>query len=797
MVKNYFKVAIRSLMRNKVYTSINIIGLAVGIATCVLIGLFVKNEVSFDDNVLNSKQIYRLNEYVHYDGTAPSLSAAVGPPIAPFLQASHNEISNYSRVFPAVPFIYPSITLEYNGKKIKTDQIACTDTSFADFFNVKFISGNKANFIKTQNSITLTKSLAHKLFGNESALNKTIVLHKSDTSATYFVVGSIIADMPQNSHMQIEGLLPIPDEFLKGYLGDNYGILLGPTYVKIADNKNIAALEQKLTKSIHIKNTGIDIRLQPLSQIHAQSVDINYDYYNYNKIDGKYINIFIIIALAVFLIGCVNFINLTIAIAGYRGKEIAIKKIIGAKRTQIVLQVLTETLVSVLMALFIAVGLIAAFLPALNKLVNRELTMNTLYQHNNLLLFAAILVFTTLLAGAYPAILISSAKINKALKSKVLFGSSKSSLRNVLVTGQLVIAVVFMISLIVITQQLKYLQQKDLGFAYTQIIKIPLDTKAAEKLTVVRSDLAKINGVVDVTNGYMELGGNGGLYGIDYKAPNGEAKHISVNMENAAPNYIDFFKMKLIAGETFNKNPSNQYLINETLAKQIGYANPVGKQINLSGGFDPGVIVGVVKDFNYSNLHSKIEPLIISSVDMPVWQTQLYIKVLPANISGTLKVIEQTMKRVTDDDQFSYEFMDEHFKQVYQSDQQVSTMIAIIGGLALFISSLGLLSLAAFVALRRKKEIGVRKVLGASVINITATLSKEFVNIVLIAFIIASAIGWYTMNMWLENFSYRIAIQWWMFVFAGILSLTIVLITISFQTIRAALANPVNSLKNE
>ncbi|MFI5158153.1 MAG: FtsX-like permease family protein [Sphingobacteriales bacterium] len=781
-------------MYNKSYALINIFGLAVGIAACILIGLFVKNETGFDKNVLNASNVYRLNEYVHYDGTTPQLSAAIGPPIAPFLQADHSQIISYARVFPASPFIYPSITLEYNGRKLKTDKLACTDTSFAKMFNVNIIDGNKNAFIATQNSIALTETLAHKIFANEPALNKTLILRSSDSTTANFIVSNVIADMPKNSHLQIDGLLQIPKDYQ--YL-NNYGIELGPTYVRLANNRHLPELEKTFTQSIHLKNKWIDMRLQPLANIHSGSVNINNDFFNYKKIDGKYINIFLIIAIAIFLVGCINFINLTIAIAGYRGKEIAIKKIIGAMRIQIILQVLTETFISVLAALLIAVVLTILFLPLLNQLLMRELSIDILFQNHIVILFGIIALCTTLLAGLYPSWLISSAKVSQALKTKVLFGNSKTSLRNILVTGQFAIAVVFMISLLIVVQQLKFMQQKDLGFAYSQVIKIPMDVKLAEKLPIVKFEFAKIKGVIDVSNGFTELGGNGGLFGIDYIAPDGSSKHISVNMENAAPNYISFFGMKLLAGHTFSKNPSNEYLINQTFANQLGYVNAVGKQINLSGGFKPGVIVGVVKDFNYSSLHTKIEPLIICSVNFPIWQSQLYVKVLPGDISATLQAMEKTIKRIGGDGAFTYEFMDEHFKQVYQSENQVATMIAIIGGLAIFISCLGLLSLAAFVALRRRKEIGVRKVLGASVITITATLSKEFVNIAIIAFAIASPIAWFAMYKWLQNFAYRITIQWWVFVLALTIGLIIVIVTISIQTIKAAIANPINSLRSE
>ena len=482
MLRNYFTVALRNLLRNKNYSIVNIAGLGIGIAACILIGLFVYNETSFDNNIPDKKNVYRLNEFVHYDGTAPQLSAAIGPPIAPFLKENHPEIEQYARVFPATPYIYPAITFEYNGKKITTSHMACADSSFANMFGIKIIEGNKNNFILNQNSIVLTQNMANKIFGNESALNKTIAMHTNDTTINV-AVSNVIADLPKTSHLQVEGLLPIPTHF--GYnFETNYGVLLGPTYLRLKPGINIKDLEVKLTKTIHAKNTGIDIRLQPIEQVHAQSTDINYDFFNYNKIDGKYITIFIAIALAIFIIACINFINLTIAIASYRGKEIAVKKIIGAKRFHIILQVLSETFLSVFLAIIFSILLAAAFLPYLNNILNRELETNTLYQSNLIGVYMITLLVTTFLAGAYPAWLISSSKANDVLKNKILFSGSRTTLRNIMVTGQFTVAVIFIISPIVFLKQLHFLQNKDLGYSYNQVIQVPMDPPS-RKITFI------------------------------------------------------------------------------------------------------------------------------------------------------------------------------------------------------------------------------------------------------------------------------------------------------------------------
>ena len=620
MFKTYFASAFRNIARNRNFSIVNILGLGVAITSCLLIGLFVYNEISFDNKIPDIKNKYRLNEYIHYDGTTPQVSAAIGPPIASFLKDNHSEIQNFTRVFPATPNIYPSLTLAYNGKKFNTDKIACTDTSFDEMFGIKIIEGEKQNFLRNKNSIVLTQSLANKIFGKTSAINKMVALHSTDSTATFFAVSNVIEDMPKTSHLQVDGLLPVP-EHIADNLENNYGVLLGPTYLQLQPAANINDLQSKLTNTIHDKNKFIDMRLQPLVDVHSKSSDIMYDFYNYNKIDGKYLNIFLILAFAIFLVACINFINLSTAVAAYRGKEIAMKKIAGANRFQIILQVMMETFLAVLISVLLSVLLASIFLPYLNHILNRDLDVNLLYEPKIIGFYVVILLGTTFLAGLYPAWLISSAKINEVLKSKVLVGRSRSLLRNVLVTGQFGIAIVFIISLIVIVRQLNFLHNKDLGFNYSQVIKLPLDAQSAAKLPVLHSELLKIKGVEEVTYGYLNLGDGGGLMGIDYKAPGGQQQHISVNFENAGAEYVDFFGMKLIDGNGFKKdNNGTEYLVNETLAKQIGYTNPVGKEINLSGGWPPGVIAGVVKDFNYSSLHSKIEPLIIGNINVPFFQ---------------------------------------------------------------------------------------------------------------------------------------------------------------------------------
>jgi putative ABC transport system permease protein len=664
-------------------------------------------------------------------------------------------------------------------------------------FGADIVEGRGNDFIRDRHSIALTQTLARRLFGNTPATGKIITLRVDDTTAYPTVVSNVFKDFPATSHLRVDGVMPIPADFLKSFLGDNYGILLGPTYLRLRPNPDIAALDSALTKTVHTKNSGIDLRLQPLSEIHTRSTDLNYDPYNADKIDGKYIRIFIIVALSIFIIACFNFINLTIAIAAWRGKEIAVKKIMGAGRNRIMTQVLTETFLAAIIALLVAILLAYILLPALNGLLGRHLDAAILCRPAALVTYAAILLATTLFAGGYPALLISSSRIGQALKSNVLFHGSRTTLRNVLVTGQFTIAVVFIVSLIVFLKQLHFLQNKDLGYSYDQIVSIPLNSKAQLKIDGIRSELAKINGVNATAFGWTELGSGGALMGVDYTTAKGEQTRMSVNFENASSNYLRFFQMKVIRGSDFSKDPQNEYIINETLARQLGFANPIGRSINMAG-MSNGHIVGVVKDYNYSSLRSRIEPLLIGSFPEGAgWKDNLYLKVSTANISATLKEAGAAMASVTGEGTPEWRFLDEHFRELYRSERQASTIIGIIGALAIGIACLGLLGLAAFVIVHRAKEISIRKVLGASVTGLAMQLSASFLKWVAVAFVIATPITWWLTNSWLQNFAYRISVSGWMFVAAAVVAVGTALLTVGVLAIKAAMANPVNNLRSE
>lgn len=798
MLANYLRPAWRHLKSHRNFTLINTVGLAIGISACILISLAVSYERSFDANIPDKANLYRVNEYAHYPGNPPYMAGNIGAPIAPYLAADHPEIERYARVIPS-SWVYPSTTLQNAGNSLKTTQLVCTDTAFAGLFGLRYLEGDKADYVRTINTIVLTQSLARRLFGNETALHKTLILKADDTTRYSVAVTGVVEDFPATSHFQAEAMMPIPKTWDTGWAGKNWGMFPAAVYARIRPGVDPKKLEAQLTTTVHKGNNGIDIRLQPAADIHTGSIDINFDQFNYQKVDGKYIRVFVIVGLAIFLIACCNFVNLTIALAAWRGKEVAVKKIMGARRLQLVIQVLTEAFLSTAIAIVLSIGLVALFLPSLNHLLGRELQLDSLEEWPIIGVYVAILTVATLFAGLYPALLISSAKAQEALRTKVLIGGSRTSLRNILVTGQFAIAIVFIVSLIVFTRQLDYMQNKNLGYSYEQVYKVRLDGRDMEKAKIFRNELARIPGVSDVASGLVELGGNGGTFGVDYIGTDGEKKHEVFNYENGTPNYIKFFGMQLVAGRGFTSDkPYMQYIINETLAKHLGFADPIGKPIHLTS-FDPGYIVGVVKDFNFSSLHKKIEPLLIGSNEfIPTWQRELYIKVSTAHLQHTLNAINATLQSLSvEDSKLTGQFLDNHFRQIYSADQQARTLIAVIGTLAIFIATLGLFGLAAFIMAKRTKEISIRKVLGASVGNLVGNLGKSFLLLVGIAFLVATPITWIVTDSWLQSFAYRIDVQWWMFALAGVIAAGIALLIVGFLAVRAARANPITALRSE
>ena len=799
MIRNYFKIAWRNLWKNKVYSIINIAGLATGMAACIVILLFVFYENSFDR--FHSKNIYRLNEVQKFPGMVASQKVALSMfPMGPTLQREFPEILNFTRIRWD-----EKVQMTYRNNKIYLPQILTVDTSFLHIFDFQILRGDRRTALDKPNSVVLTESSARKLFGSQDPMGQIVTNYGNDT--TSFTVTGIAADVPENSQLQFDALFSF-NTFFKPWMEKNWGGNWLNTYLELAPHTNAPALEKKFPAYLkeHMADGDgwkyYELFLLPLRDVHANAADIGLDYINYLKFDRNYTRIFLAIALIVLLIACINFMNLSTARSAERAREVGIRKSIGALRFQLGVQFLSETILLSLIALILAAGLVALTLPFVNSLSGRHLQV-VLFQ--NRWIIAAIIVGTMLLgllSGLYPATYLSSFQPVRVLKGLPQIGKEKGLLRNFLVVGQFTSAIFLIIATIFVYRQLTFMQDKDPGFVRDQVVTIPLDNVTSRKYDLLKKELTANTLVTGVTGAQDQLGSHLDQSGIEFKG-DGPLRNLTSTRLIVDPDYLRLYHIPVVYGSDFSQGKTGEgreYIVNEALAHELlkdEKDRPMSWLIGKHFGFDSaGYIVGIAKDFNFNSLHNKIETMFMFH------QTQWGLSTVSVKIDGVkasdaLAFIGRTWKSLYPEHPFEYQFLDDHFKEVYRADQQVTTMVTALAVLAIFISCLGLFGLASYSAEKRIKEIGIRKVMGASIRNIVGLLSRHFVRLVLFANIVAWPLAWYAIHRWLEDYAYRIPMSWWVFVLAGILAMVIALVTVSVLAFRAAIANPVESLRAE
>jgi putative ABC transport system permease protein len=798
MFKNYFKTAWRNLRKNKIYSFINITGLAIGMAACILILLFVFYERSFDS--FHKKNIYRLNEVQKFEGMVASQKVALSMyPMAPTLKEDFPEIKNFTRITRA-----EKIPLNYGDKKFYIDHTCFVDSTFLDLFDFSLAKGDRRTVLQNKNSIVLTQTTAQKIFGKEDPIGKTLASYDHDT--TVVVVTGILNDVPVNSQIQFDALVPFSTIAQPDWM-NNWGGNWLNTYLELAPNTSMASLEKKFPAYLKKHMSGdnwknYELFLLPLRDVHAGATDIGLDRFNYQQFDKTYTNIFFIIALTVLLIACVNFMNLSTARSAERAREVGVRKSIGAVRWQLSLQFIGESIMLAFIAILIAILLVYIFLPAVNQLSQRHLQFPVLTNWKVLLSLLAGTIIVGTLSGLYPAAYLSSFMPVKVLKGSAQTGKNKGVLRNILVVTQFSCAIFLIITTVFALRQLSYMRNRPTGFNREQIVTIPFDRGGSRKFDVLKKDLLQNTLVSSVTASQDILGSHLDQSGIQFKG-DGPLRELTSTRLIVDHDYLTTFKIQLIAGRNFSPEKTadgREYIINESLAKELLKDNPRGNLSSLLGkqfGFDSlGQIIGIARDFNFNSLHNKIETMFMFS------QTDWGFSNMSVKINGNkpkeaLAFIQSVWQKNCPDVPFEYQFLDEHFEELYRADSQISTIVGSLAILAIIISCLGLFGLASYSAERRIKEVGIRKVLGASLDNIVLMLSRDFLKYVLIAVIIAWPLSWIAINRWLQDYAYRVNISWWVFVMAGILAMLIALITVSFQAIRAAVANPVNSLRSE
>lgn len=803
MIKNYFKTAWRNMRKNKIFSAINIIGLAIGIAACIMIMLFVSYERNFD--AMHTRNIYRLDEVQKFEGmVAPQNVALSMFPMGPTLKNEFPEVRNFTRVREN-----QKVNVNYEGKKIYLPAICLVDSTFLDIFDFKLIRGDRATALQQPNSVIVTEETAKKLFGSGDPLGKMIQRYSNDT--INLVITGVLENVPANSHMQFDALISFSTIFRPQML-ENWGGNWLVTYLELAPNTDIAAMEKKfpaylkrhMTRSDNWKN--YELFLQPLKEIHSGSTNITHDYVNFQKFDKRYTYIFSIIAIIILAIACINFMNLSTARSAERAREVGIRKSIGAGRRQLAFQFIGESVLLSFIALILAVLLVKLFLPYVNNLSQRELEL-PLFSNIPLLIYILVgAILVGLISGIYPALFLSSFQPVKVLKGVIAVGKNKGGLRNVLVVGQFTGAIFLIIATVFAVRQLRFMQSKDPGFNKEQVMILPLDNRSNRQFATLKKELLNNTLIAGVTGAQQRLGNNLHQTGVVFHGE-GPARSLTSSQVIVDPDYLEVYKIPVIAGRDFTNDyaadNAKTYIINESLAKELlkddpkaSYSSLIGRNFGFGGMDSTGQIVGVAKDFNFNSLHHKIETLCI--FNQSDWGFgEMAIRINGQKARETVAFVESAWKKLLPETPFEYEFLDEHFAEMYKADSQVSKVVAVLAALAIIISCLGLFGLASYSAEKRVKEIGIRKVLGASVQNITAMLSKDFIRLVIIANLIAWPIAWFSVNRWLQDFAYRVPVSWWVFVLAAITAVLIALFTISFQAIKAAMVNPVKNLRTE
>ena len=799
MFRNYFMITWRTLTRHKLYSAINIIGLATGMAACVVILLFVFYEKSFDS--MHHKNVYRLNELQKFPGMAAAQKLAVTMfPMGPTLKDEFPEVLNYSRVQ-----LNDQYELTYREKRVFFPQTYFVDTSFLRMFDFPLLQGDRPTALQKPNSIVLTESAARTLFGKADPIGKTVSHFGGDT--LLFTVTGILKDVPENSQFQFAALQSFNTVYKPNWM-NRWGINWLNTYVELAPNTDMASLEKKFPAYLK-KHLGSDqsknyeLFLLPLRDVHANAVDIGSDDINFQKFDTRYTHIFMAVGLLVLLIACINFMNLSTARSAERGKEVGIRKSIGALRSQLGFQFLSEAVLLSLVALVIALGMLSLVLPYIDKLSGRNLSP-IFFLHPGLLVAVFIgTMLLGLLSGLYPAIYLSSFQPVKVLKGVGDTEKSKSTFRNILVVGQFASAIFLMIANVLVFRQLNYMQNQDPGFDRDQVINIHLDGITSRKYDLLKQELLANPLVAGVTGAWYQLGSELTTLGIGFWPANGPLRIVTPTGMFVDPDYLSLYKIQLAAGRNFSREKSangKEFIINETLGRDLLKDQPdapLSSLIGLHFGDDTVErIVGIAKDFNFNSLHYKIEPMFLGNAT--TWGfNMMSVKINGRQSSQAIAFIQSTWKKVFPEYPFEYQFLDDHFREVYRTDAQISRMVAIMAGLAILISCLGLFGLASFSTEKRTKEIGIRKILGASVNDVVFLLSKHFIGLLLIANLIAWPLAWLALHQWIQAYAYRVAISWWVFVLAGMAALLIALGTVSFLTIKAATNNPVKSLRTE
>jgi putative ABC transport system permease protein len=809
MLKNYLKIAVRNMLRNKTYSFINIFGLSVGVACCLMLSLFIFDEYRYDKHHKDLDNLYRIITEFQGNKGFDKLATA-SPPIAMALQDEIPEIVSATRALNP-PGVAQNL-IKYQSNLFYEENGLIADSTLFDVLTYEFIEGNPAKALVEANSVVITNTLAHKLFGNEPALNKVINIAQGFASDDFKVTG--VFKEEQNSHIQATFFISMTSSGWGEYLrsdrasGEWAGQNFVPSYLKLIPGHDKEAVIKKMNEvlvkygSEDMKALGMSktLTLQPLRDIYLKS--------DFNNTSPRITYLYIIAFIAAFilLIACINFMNLSTAKATQRAGEIGMRKVMGAFRSSLIGQIMGEAMAIVFISMIISVAIVQLLLPFFNQLIGKNISFESETLLYTSLALAGITLVTGLLAGSYPAFYLSSFQPAQVLKGKTNLSNASGLFRQSLVVFQFMIAIALVCGMIIISQQLKYIQEKDLGFNAESKIVLPLRTENASKsYEALKQELVR-NNIATEVSATAYLPGSTIWSDMMFYKQGGNMDNAILNRRNMVDaGYIELLDIQLVAGRTFTNNRETEsqrkVIVNETSARRFGYEPEqiIGEQVffEWQGEKFTYEVIGVIADYHQNSLKDEINPIMFEMPSETDQYGYLVANVKSTSFNETISKLEQTWKQLVNDTPFEFTFLDESIQKQYDDDKKASKIITSFTVIAMVISCLGLYGLSTYMAERRFKEIGVRKVLGANVGQIVGLMSKEFVKLVMIAFVISVPLAWYAMQQWLASFAYKITINIMVFVYAGAAALVIALLTISFESLKAASTDPVKALRNE
>jgi putative ABC transport system permease protein len=808
MIKNYLKIALRNLLKYRFTSFINLFGLSIGFTCCLLILIYITHELSFDKYNRNAERIYRVTrKFFTPDGKQILNLGTVAPPFAPLIQNDFPAIEKITRLLPPGP-----VPIRYKEKIFTEQKAFYADEHLFSVFDVSVTKGNPHTALTGPFSVMLSEPIAKKYFGNEDALDKLIKVNNTIS----FKVTGIYKPFPANSHIHPEILFSfntLRDSTIYGEenLRTNWGNNSFFTYLLLPAGYPVERIAAQfpafLDKHMPRSDLGLDaskttsLSLQKLTDIHLRS---HLDFEAEENGDIQRVYIFSAVALFILLLACINYMNLSTARSVLRAREIGIRKAVGAERKEIILQFLLESIMVTWISLLIALAMVWVSLPWLNKVSGQQLSFFTAVNSGTILLLVLVPFVVGSIAGLYPAFFMSAFQPVKVLKGLLRVQTAKISFRQVLVVTQFAVSIVLIIATAIVFQQLKYMQKKALGFDREHIVTLAYDNTLSKEFEAFRNRLLSNPAVIDaarssrIPTGRLLDAQNAAVPAGDTMVPLSlDIKYLAVDYE-----FIPTYGIKMAAGRNFSRDYSTDttsFIINEAALSVLGdksAAQALGKTFMYSG--VKGKIIGVMRDFHFESMHERIVPLVMMlPAPGQFFYNRLSVKISGKDITGGMAQLEKTWKSFLPETPFDYTFLDESFERLYEAETRQGTLFTTFSGLAIFIAALGLLGLSAFTITQRVKEIGIRKVLGASIGSIVQMISMDFLKLVLIAALIAFPIAWYAMNEWLQDFAYRVNINWWVFAISAFVALLIAFFTICFQAVKAAIANPVESLRTE